>query len=341
LETEGEAKLLRVVRLGGYLILAGTFIGFSLGVYALFNPKLFSATISISIYEATSFFLSVCLPSLIFTAVVGYVFATMPRLRNVDLRRVTLLSVLSLLCLALSSLTLFGLISFPGGLLALTATLIAHMKPTFKFFTRREACFFVEMGALLVASFSVLFLLIRFISVLFPTYAMGLLPGLGYYDPVLVPTIVTIVAFLAFFMAPVLYSHGVDTRLCGELFLVISAALAVMGIMYKYAYFNASVYLGVLMEGVGILLILVGALVNIKLSMEKVSTRAFFLPPSSFRRGRYCPYCGILLTDDSSPTCSSCGRSLTWRRGAPFCPYCGRIVPGDARTCPHCNETPS
>ncbi len=335
LKEEGREELLRIVRVGGYLVIGGILMGATFGVYALLNRVVFSALINISQYEATGFFLGVCLPSFVITAAVGYMFATMPRLEIADLWRATTLSVLSLLCLVLSSLSLFNLLSFVGGFLALTAVIAAYTKPTFRALSRREACFLVQTGAMLVASFSTLFLLMWFLSRFFPTYSTGLFGAGSYYLNLLL--MMQVMSFLMFFAVPFLCFQDTNTGLCGGLGLIISIALSVMAVKNRYVYFNASVYLGVFMVAAGIISSLVGALTYLKLFSSSMVPPT--IPtPSVLYLGRYCPYCGEMLADLTQNFCASCGRRPTWRQGAPFCPYCGRVVPNGVRTCPHCHE---
>lgn len=330
-----EEKLLRIVRVGGYLVIGGVLTGATVGVYALLDRELFSAFIKISQYEATSFYLGVCLPSFVITAAAGYIFATMPELEIADLRRATPLSLLSLLCLALSSLSLFNLLSFAGGFLALTAVILAYTKPTFKAASRKEACFLVETGALLVASFSTLFLLMWLTSRLLLTYSAGLFWA-GFYSLYLLLAM-QIMSLLMFLAVPILCFRGANTGLCGALTLTISIALSVLAIGNRFVYFNASVYLGVSMVGAGITFALAGALIYVKLFASSVVSPPILIP-SILQRGRYCPYCGGIRADLSQNFCTRCGRKPTWRQGAPFCPYCGRVVRSGVRTCPHCHE---
>lgn len=330
-----EETLSKIVRIGGYLILGGALVGFNVGIYALFDRTLFSLLINISQHEATVFFLSVFMPSFVVIVALGYVFATTSRLKNVNLWNVTVLCILSILCLSLSVLSVFNLLSFIGGLLVLMAVIRAYTKPTFKALSGKEACFFVEVGTMLVASFSTLFLLMGFVSMLFQTYSTGMY-GVSYSD--LHPfMIVGTLSFLMFFTTLSLCSRGANTWLCGTLGFIVCIVSLLVVTRNQYYFFNASVYAGVSMMVGGIILQLAGAATYIRLFFSESGPPAM-LTPSFLYRGSYCPFCGERRDTMVQTSCSSCKRSLMWRPEAPFCPSCGRLVAKDILICPHCHE---
>lgn len=330
-----EKKLLWIIRVGGYLIIGGVIVGACLGVYALLNPSFFSDFISISQYDAMGFFLGICLPSFVITVASGYVFVTLSDIESIDLWQVVSLSILSLLCLALSALSLFNFISFIGSFITLTAVILSYVKPHFKAFSSREACFFIKIGSMFVASFSILFLLMWFVSKLLPSYPVGLFEVSSHHAYALL--IMVFVSFFMFFVIPFLCFRDANTRLCGALSLMMGIILLILALRIQYFFFNASVYLGVLMGGVGIASIIGGGLMYVKISRFKAELSDIYTPSFSYR-GNYCPYCGAQRTRSDQTLCFSCGRKLMWKPGSPFCPYCGRVVSPDVRICPHCQE---
>ncbi len=315
--------------------MGGAIAGFSIGTYALYDRMLFSLLINISQYEATGFFLSVFMPSFVVVVALGYVFATTSRLKNVDLWRVAPLCILSLLCLSLSVLSVFNILSFIGGFLVLIAAIHAYTKPTFNALSRKEACFLVEVGTMVVASFSTLFLIMGFIPGLLQTYSTGLYQVSYHYLYALL--IVEILSFLIFFTIPLLCSRGTNTWLCGTLGLVASIMSLVIVFRNQYYFFNASVYAGVFMMVVGTAMTFAGSAIYIMLFFSETVPPAT-LTPSFLYRGSYCPYCGERRETMVQTSCSNCKRSLMWRPDAPFCPSCGRLVAKEVPTCPHCQE---
>lgn len=330
-----EERLSEIVRIGGYLVLGGALVGFSIGTYALFDRTLFSLFVNISQYEATGFFLSVFMPSFVVIVAFGYVFATTSRLKNVNIWRVTPLCILSLLCLSLSVLSIFNLLSFIGGLLVLTAVIRAYTKPTFKALSRKEACFLVQVGTMLIASFSTLFLTMGFVSRLLQTYSMGLYEV--SYHSLYALLIVEILSFLIYFTIPTLCSQGANTWLCGTLGIIASIVSLVIVIRNQYIFFNVSVYAGVFAVAVGMVMTLAGSAIYIKLLFSEIVPPAI-ITPSFLYSGSYCPYCGERRETMVQTSCYNCKRSLMWRPESPFCPSCGRLVAKDVLTCPHCQE---
>lgn len=334
--TTAEERFSKIVRAGGYLILAGAFLGVTIGVYALLTPHLLFFLIdNISQYEATRFFLGVYLPSLAVIVTLGYMFATTPRTERFDFRRGTLLSVLGLLCIVLSALSPFNFLSFIGGLLALTAVILAYTKPAFKALWKREACFLVINGSLFVAAASTLFLLMWFISRLLPTYSAGFY-GVTY-SFVYMLVITETLSFACFLLVPVLCYRGSNVGLCAALGLAVSIVSSLVAFQNSQAYFNPSGYLGALMLVAGIAFTVGGTLVYIKLFLSEAAPPMRLVSSFSYG-GKYCSYCGEPWTNPARIVCSSCGRSLKFRPEVPFCPYCGRLVPKSVRNCPHCQE---
>lgn len=332
---EIEQKPLRIFRTGGYVVVLGIFLGITLGVLTLFNPPLFLIFINISQYEATPFFLGVYLPSFVIIVALGYVFATTPKLERFNLWRTATLCTLILLCLTLSALSIFNFLSFLGGFLVLTAVVLAYTKPTFKALWKREACFFVETGTILIASSSMLFLIMWFISRFLQTYSPGIYEASYSYPYTLL--VVGVLSLFTFFMTPFLCLHGANKGPCVILSLTLSILSFVTIIQKQYDYFNLTVYQGIFLAGIGIILTFCGALIYIKLFLsEAILSPA--LGPSFLYWGKYCPYCGESWINFNQDLCSACGRSLHWKTKTSFCPYCGRLVPESSRNCPHCME---
>jgi len=332
---ESEQKPLRIIRTGGYVVLLGIFLGVTLGVYTLFNPPLFLILINISQYEATLFFLGVYLPSFVIIVALGYVLATTPKLERLNLWRTATLCTLILLCLTLSALSILNFLSFLGGFLALTAVILAYTKPTFKALWKREACFFVETGTILIASSSMLFLLMWFISRFLQTYSPRIYEANYSYPYTLL--VIVVLSLLTFSITPFLCLHGANKGPCGILSLTISILSFVTIIQNQYVYFNLSAYQGIFLASIGIILTFCGALIYIKLFLSEAILSSA-LGPSFLYWGKYCPYCGESWINFEKDFCSSCGRSLHRNLKTSFCPYCGRLVPEDNRNCPHCME---
>jgi len=332
---EIEQEPLRIIRTGGYLILFGIFIGVTLGAYTFLNSPLFLIFINISQYEATIFFLGVYLPSFVVIVALGYVFATTPKLEKLNLWRTGTLSILILLCLTLSALSIFNFLSFLGGLLVLTAVILAYTKPTFKALWKREACFFVETGTILIASASLLFLLMWFISRFLQTYSAGMYEV--SYSYLYVLSVINVLSLLTFFVTPFLGLHGANVGLCGTFGLIMSGLSFMTIIQNQYVYFNLSAYQGIFLAGIGTILTFCGALIYIKLFLSEVLLSPALGPSVSYW-GKYCPYCGESWVDFDNDFCSSCERTLNWKLKTSFCPYCGRLVPENTGNCPHCGE---
>jgi len=333
---EIEQKPLTILKTGGYVVLLGIFIGVTLGAYSLFNTHLFLIFINISQYEATLFFLGVYLPSFVTIVALGYVFATTPKLEKLTLWHTAALCTLVILCLALSALSILNFLSFLGGVLALIAVILAHTEPTFKAFWKREACFFVETGTMLIASSSMLFLLMWAISRVLQTYSIGVYEANYSYPYMLL--MIGILSLLTFFVTPSLCLRGLNRGLCGILSLAISVLSFVTIIQNQYVYFNPSAYIGAFLAGIGSILTLCGALIYIKLSISGATSLPPSLEPSFLYQGKYCPYCGEPWMNPDQDFCSACGRNLKWRLRTSFCPYCGRLTSKGLRNCPHCKE---
>ncbi len=331
-----EGKLVKIIGLGGSVVLLGSIFGSIIGVYAMVNPLLFSRIVGISQFEAEGFFLSVNLPSFVVVVALGYIFATTLSLNSDNAWRTPYLSILSLIALVLSALSVFNFISLFGSFLALISAILAHTRPTFKALSRREASFFVEIGAMLIASFSTLFLMMWFVSRLFQTYLMRAWE-FGYLYPSSL-LILAIISLLLFFVTYFLGLYGTHAGACGALNLTMIIAISAIAIRSQYVYVNFSGYLGIFMLIAGIISTLFGTLIYINLFFSKIAPLE--VPKQTFPyHGRYCAYCGTPMAGLYETLCSRCGRKLTWKPGAPFCPYCGRVVPRDAHVCPHCQRS--
>jgi hypothetical protein len=322
-----------IVRIGGYLVAAGALVGFSLGVYLLFNRDLFSFLIRIAPFEILSYFLGVFIPSFVVLIVIGYLFATTSGLKNADLSNVLPLCVLSLLCMVLSALSVFYFISFLGGFLTLMVSMKAYARPSFRTLSNREAFFMVEMGALFVAASSVLFFSVWLLSNVFSTYPLGFYVS---YSPIAL-LFVGFLSFFMFFVIPLWGSRGTNAGLSGALGLAMSVLSYLFAVQNQYAFFSATAYVGMFMLIIGFVLALGGELLFVRLFFSEPLTPAI-LTSSILQQGVFCPYCGKPRVTASQSLCSHCGRSLTWTPYAPFCSSCGRLVPANAETCPHCRE---
>jgi hypothetical protein len=325
---------LKLIKTGGYLVLIGVFIGVTLEVYALLNPPLFSIFNNISQYETASFFLSVYLPSFITVVAIGYVFATIPNLEKFNLWRTATLCLLALLCLALSALSIVNIFAFLGGIIALAAIIFAHTKPTFKVLWKREASFFLETGTILIASSSMLFLLMLLISGLLQTYSAGVYE-VSYSYPYLL-FLMIILSSLTFLVTPYLCLYGTNVGLCGIIGLTVGILSFMAIIRNQYVYFSQSVWQGIFLWGVGTILMFVGALVDLRLVFSEIASPT--LEPSFVYDGRFCAYCGERWLDANKVVCPKCGRNLFWKLEKSFCPYCGRLVVRDVNNCLHCGE---
>jgi len=332
-ETE-HTLTLRLIKTGGYLVLFGTLIGLTLGVYTLFNPPLFSIFNNISHYESISFFLTVHLPSFITIVAIGYVFATIPKLEGFNLWRTATLCSLVLLCLALSALSILNILSFLGGIIILTAAIFTHTKPTFKVFWKREACFFVETGTILIASSSMLFSLMLLISGFLRTYSAGVYE-VSYGYPYLL-LLMMVLSLLTFILTPFLCLHGANVGLCGIIGLTMVVLSFMTFVRNQYVYFSISVCQGIFLASIGTVLLFIGALVHFKLFFSEIVSPT--LEPSFLYKGKYCPYCGEGWENANEVLCSTCGRNLFWKLEKSFCPHCGRLVIQDIKNCPHCGE---
>jgi len=333
-EEKTTRKLSEIVKIGGYLVAGGALVGFSAGLYLLFNRPLLSFFIHIGQFEVMSYIIGVFVPSFVILIVVGYFFATTLGLRSANLSDVVPLCVLSLLCMVLSALSVFYFLSFLGGALTLAASIIAYTKPAFRALAKREAFCLVEIGAMLVASFSLLFLSMWLLSNLFPSYAMGFYRGYSPYALLLVG----ILSILTFFAIPLIGSRGTNAGMCGALGLIMTILSYLFVVQNRYSFFDAPAYVGILMMVLGFVLALVGDLVYVKLFFSETAEPTIVPVPSLLSLGKYCPYCGNPRVTASQNLCSHCGKSLMWTPYAAFCSSCGRIVPANAQNCPHCQE---
>ncbi len=334
--TDGKPRdVSRLMRIGGYVLLVGILTGITLGMYALFNPRFFLVFLSISEYEAPSFFLGMYLPGLVLIVGVGYVFATRSELSNLGTRRATVLCALIVLCLTLASLSVFNILTVVGGVIALAAVILAQTQPSFKVLWKREASFLVETGSMLIVSASMLFLLMLVISRFLRTYSAGVYVVGNSYPYVLLA--VAVMSFLTFTVTPFIGLSGSKTGLIGILAFATSVSSFVVAIQNEYVYSNPAIYQGLSLLGVGVAMTSAGALVYVKLSLsgELLNTS---LNPSFMYKGRNCPHCGASWKDPSHHVCSDCNQNLYSEQSTSFCPHCGRLIHLVAKTCPHCSE---
>jgi len=332
---ENKPKPLKILRTGGYILLLGIFISVTLGVYVFFNPSLFLVLINISQYEATLFFLDVYLPSFVIIVALGYVFVTTSKLERLNLWRTATLCTSIILCLTLSALSILNFLSFIGGLLVLTAVVLAYTKPTFKALWKREACFFVEAGTILTTSGSMLFLLMWLISKFLRTYSPGIYEISYNYAYVLL--VIGILSLLTFVLTPLLCMHRANKGPCGIISLATSMLSLVTIIQNRYIFYNLSTYQGIFLLSTGAILTFCGAIIFIKLFLSEAILSPTFRH-SFFYQGNYCPYCGEPWKNSYKDLCSNCKRNLHWESNLSYCPYCGRLVPGNIRNCSHCGE---
>lgn len=331
----GSQDALKVMRAGGYALLVGILIGTTLGVYALFNPHFFLVFLNISEYEASSFFLGMYLPSLVVIAGVGYIFATRSRLDNLSMRRSGVLCALVVLCLTLASLSIFNVLAVLGGILALAAVVVAQTQPSFKVLWKREACFLVGTGSMLIMSASTLFLSMLIISRLLQTYSAGVFQVSYSYPYILL--VIAILSLLTFVVTPLIGLRGSKAGVCGVLAFAVSTASLIAATQNDYVYSNPSVYQGLFLLGVGVLMTFAGALIYVKLSLsgELLSSS---LNPSFVYKGDHCPHCGASWKDPNQNVCPNCRQSLYAEQATSFCPHCGRLVHQNSKNCPHCGE---
>lgn len=332
MEEENIGRLVDIVKIGGYMVGAGALVGFSVGIYMLFDRALFGYLIQVAQFEVLSFFLSVFMPSFIVLIVIAYLLVTTLGLKQINLASVTSLCALSILSIVLSALSIFYFISFLGGFLTLAVSIRAYAKPSFSSSSPGLAFFLVEFGAMFVASSSMLFLLMWGVSNLFVTYAMGFL---GSYSPIAL-LIVVILSFVVSFAIPFWIRPGTKLALSGTLGLAILFISYLFAIQSRYILFNASAYIGMSLLIAGFALALIGNLMYLRLFF--FVPEAPVVPAMTLLQGRYCPYCGNARVASSQDSCLQCGRSLMWSPNAPFCSSCGKLVPTNAQVCTHCQE---
>jgi hypothetical protein len=336
-EERAIARLSEIIKIGGYLVAGGALVGFSIGIYLIFNNALFSffkGVICIGQSEVLSYFLSIFIPSFVILVVTGYLFATTLELKRVSLSNIIPLCTLAILCMVFSALSIFYLISFLGGALALMAVIRAHARPRFKNSAERRAFFLMETGAMFVASFSLLSFSMWLISNFFPSYAKGFYEGYSPFSLLMVGT----PSILTFFATSPWSSRGTNAGKCGALGLVMIILSCLFVAQNRYVLSNASAYISVFMLILGYVLSVAGDLTCVRLSFSKPPDPIIAVTASLLNQGTYCPYCGKPRVTASQSSCSHCGRSLMWTPYAPFCTSCGRLVPTNAQTCPHCLE---
>lgn len=266
--------------------------------------------------------------------IIGYLFATTLGFEKAGLSNFMRLCLLSLLCLVLSAFSVFYLISFLGGFLALTALVIGFTRPEFKTLSKGEAFFLAEVGSMLVASFSSIFILMWVVSSFFQTYAFG---SYGSFSPYALLG-VEVLSFLMFFAIPFMDVRGINVGLSGAFGLLLSSLSFVSALQNRYALLNPTAYLGIFMLVLGYVLVLVGDLMCLRVFLKELQTPSITLVSSPLEQGKYCPYCGKPREIASQVFCYHCRRSLLWAPNAPFCTSCGQLVPTSAQMCPHCQD---
>jgi len=332
MEEENIGRLTKIVKIGGYMVGAGALVGFSVGIYMLFDRALFSYFIQVAQFEVLSFFLSVFMPSFIMLIVIAYLLVATFGMKQINLTSMTSLCVLSALSMVLSALSIFYFISFLGGLLTLAVSIRAYAKPSFNSSSSGLAFFLVEFGAMFVGSSSILFLLMWGVSNFFGTYAMGFL---GSYSPIALLLVVAL-SFVAFFVVPFWVGPGTKPGSSATLGLLILFLSYLFAIQSRYILFNASAYIGMSLLVAGFALALIGNMMYLRLFFSVHEPTV--VPTMTLLQGRYCPYCGNARVASSQDSCLKCGRSLMWSPNAPFCSSCGKLVPTNTQVCTHCQE---
>jgi len=321
--------------MGGYLVAGGALAGFSIGAFLLFNRAVFSSLVRISQFEATSYFLGVFMPAFVILIIAGYLFATSARLRSSSLSALTPFVVLGFLCVVFSALSVFYLISFIGGCLVLAALIKAYTKPAFQVLSRKEAFFFLEVGTVFSASFSVLLLLNWLVSSFYETYSLGVYKSLSPYSFVFVGAI----SLFAFFAVPLVGAQGRNYGLCLAFGLATSLPSVLVAVQSQYVLFSTSAYAAASILIVGVSSVLIGSIAYARLLLSRFAVpTAASLTSTLLYFGKYCPYCGRQRSAAFQTWCPHCGRNLMWTPSAPYCPSCGRVLPPEAQKCPHCLE---
>jgi len=328
------ARALRIVKAGGFVILFGILLGISLWIFFLFNRESL-ILIGISHYEATLFFLGIYLPSFVVIVTVGYIFASGPNLQKLNLWRTTILCALIILCLTLSALSIFNFVSVFGAFLTLTALITCYARPSFKTLWKREGCFFVEAGAIMIASGTILLLLMLGISSFFETYSTGMFEVNASYMYLLL--VMVSLSVMTFLITPFLGLDGNNVGTCGIVAMTLGAFSFITATQIQYVYFNPSLYQGSFLLIAGTVLVLFGSLVYFRLSLA-AGILAPSLRPSFLYKGKYCPNCGNPWKDSKTDICAICKRSLRWESKPSYCPYCGQPVSPRAESCLHCNK---
>jgi len=334
----GPRDISRVMKVGGYVLLVGILVGITFGVYAFFNPGFFMFFLNISEYEAPSFFLGIYLPGLIAVVAIGYFVATRSQLTSLGARRVAILCTLIVLCMAISSLSIFNVLAVGGSIIILAAAILAQTKPSFKILWKREASFLVETGSMLIVSASMLFLLMLYISIFFRTYSPGVYTISSVYPYTLLG--IGVLSLLTFVITPAFGLKGSKTGFIGILAVAMSLSSFFTTIQNDYVYSNPAVYQGLFLLGVGIVMGLAGAFIYFRLFL----TGEFVDEPlkSSFLyKGLHCPHCGITWKDPKQHVCPSCNQNIYSGLAISFCPHCGRLISSISKSCPHCGEDAS
>ena len=330
-------NLSQLVRISGYLIAGGAFAGFIAGLLSMFNHDLFIFITRISQFEAMGYFFGVFAPSFAILIIIGYLFVTAFGPKKTNLSNLLPFCALSLLAIALSGISVFFTISLVGGFLTLEALVRTYTKPTFKALARKEAFFLTEIGAMLIASFSTLSLLLWLISSFFSTYALGFYKS---YSPFAL-LLAGILSFLMFISVPTWGSQGRNAGISGLVGLTISTLSYLLIVRNQYALFDPPAYVSMFVLALGVASSMAGNLIYVDIFLSAPPEPEMPKAPDNSEllwEGKYCPYCGSPRLTLFESLCSRCGRGLMWTPYAPFCTTCGRLVPSDAQTCPHCHE---
>lgn len=324
-------RLSELTKLSGYLIAGGALAGFSVGIYRIFNHAFFSLFVEIAEFEAVNYFLAIFMPSFVILIIIGYLFTTTFGLKELNLSNVTPLCLLSLVSIVLSALSIFYFVSLIGGLLILIALVRAYTKPSFSHFSTDLAFFLVEIGAMFVAAFSTLFLLMWTISEFFVTYAIGFFGG---YSP-LALSLIVVLSFTIFFAVPLWGSNGKNPGMSALIGFSLSFLWFVFIVQNQYVLFSTPALIGATFLFVGFGLTMAGSLTYLSLLFSAPNVP--IIPSTSvLSQGKYCPNCGSRRAAAVQKLCSTCGRELMWMPLSPFCSSCGRVIPSNSQVCPHC-----
>jgi len=331
MEDKTIIRLSELIKMSGYLIAGGALVGFSVGIYRVFNHAFFGFFVQIAEFEAVNYFLAVFMPSFVILIIIGYLFTTTSGFKELKLSNAMPLCLLSLTAIVLSALSIFYFISLFGGLFILIALVRAYAKPSFTYFSTDLAFFFVEIGAMFVAAFSTLFFLMWAISSFFVTYAVGFL---GSYSPMAL-FLVGVLSITMFLAVPIWGSNGANSGISALIGFSLSFLWYVLIIQSQYVMFSAPAFIGVVFLFIGSAMTLAGNLMY--LSFLFFSPTVPIVPSTSILfKGKYCPNCGSRRTTAVQKLCLTCRRDLMWTPLSPFCSACGKVVPSDSQACPHC-----